>query len=64
MSVGVAGRQGTVDTSLSKPFHGKAGAATMLTPEQSAEHLLRVISHVGADDTGRVFAWDGSRVPA
>lgn len=55
---------GTVDTPLSKPFQGNLAPGKLFTPAQSAAHLLRIIDQVGATDSGCVFAWDGSRVPA
>jgi NAD(P)-dependent dehydrogenase (short-subunit alcohol dehydrogenase family) len=55
---------GTVDTDLSKPFQANVAQGKLFTPAQSAEHLLRVIDRVSPADSGHVFAWDGSRVPA
>lgn len=55
---------GTVDTPLSKPFQGNVAPGKLFSPSVSAAHLLRVIDQVDAADSGRVFAWDGSRVPA
>lgn len=55
---------GTVDTDLSKPFQANVTPGKLFTPAQSAEHLLRVIDRVTPADSGHVFAWDGSRVPA
>jgi NAD(P)-dependent dehydrogenase (short-subunit alcohol dehydrogenase family) len=55
---------GTVDTALSKPFQGGVAPAKLFSPEVSAAHLLRVIDRVGTADSGRVFAWDGSPIPA
>jgi NAD(P)-dependent dehydrogenase (short-subunit alcohol dehydrogenase family) len=55
---------GTVDTPLSRPFHGGVAPAKLFSPEVSAAHLLRVIDQVDAAESGRVFAWDGSPIPA
>ena len=56
---------GTVDTRLSQPFQNNVAPGKLLfSPSQSAAHLLRVIDQVNTVDSGRVFAWDGSRVPA
>jgi NAD(P)-dependent dehydrogenase (short-subunit alcohol dehydrogenase family) len=55
---------GTVDTPLSRPFHGGVAPAKLFSPEVSAAHLLRVIDQVDAAESGRVFAWDGSLIPA
>jgi len=55
---------GTVDTALSKPFQGGVAPGKLFSPTQSAAHLLRVIDPLTPADSGAVFAWDGSRVPA
>jgi NAD(P)-dependent dehydrogenase (short-subunit alcohol dehydrogenase family) len=55
---------GTVDTPLSKPFQGNVAPVKLFSPSVSATHLLRVIEKVDAADSGRVFAWDGSPIPA
>jgi NAD(P)-dependent dehydrogenase (short-subunit alcohol dehydrogenase family) len=55
---------GTVDTPLSEPFQGNVAPGKLFSPSESAAHLLRVIDRVGTADSGRVFAWDGSPVPA
>jgi len=53
---------GTVDTRLSRPFQGNVPDGKLFSATQSAGHLLDVIEQVTPDDTGRVFAWDGSVV--
>lgn len=55
---------GTVDTALSKPFQGSVAPGKLFSPNQSAAHLLRVIDQLTPADSGGVFAWDGSRIPA
>lgn len=55
---------GTVDTSLSRPFQRTVPATRLFEPDTAAAHLLRVVDGLGPDDSGQVFAWDGSRVPA
>ncbi len=55
---------GTVDTDLSQPFSGKLAPDRLFSPAQSADHMLKVIEGVGADDSGRVLAWDGQVIPA
>jgi NAD(P)-dependent dehydrogenase (short-subunit alcohol dehydrogenase family) len=55
---------GTVTTALSEPFRPDPNALGLFTPETSAAHLLRVLEGLGPEDTGRVFAWDGTRIPA
>ena len=55
---------GTVDTNLSAPFQGNVVADKLFSPAQSAAYLLHVIDGLGAEDSGKVFAWDGQEVPA
>lgn len=54
---------GTVDTRLSKPFQGGVPAAKLFSPARSARHLLEVVERLAPEHSGRVYAWDGSRVP-
>ena len=53
---------GTVDTALSKPFHGNVPEGKLFTPEFSAEKLLRVIDGIKAEDSGNLFDWTGKRI--
>lgn len=53
---------GTVDTDLSRPFISRAPADRVFTAETSARHLLGVVSKLVPEDSGGVFAWDGSRI--
>ncbi|MFZ4607185.1 MAG: SDR family NAD(P)-dependent oxidoreductase [Caulobacter sp.] len=55
---------GTVDTGLSRPFQAGVAAERLFTPSGSAAHLLRVLDGLTPADSGGVFAWDGSRIPA
>ncbi len=55
---------GTVDTALSKPFQGAVSPAQLFSADAAAGHLLGVITRLTPADSGRVFAWDGSLVPA
>jgi len=55
---------GTVASGLSQPFRPDATADGVFSPEESAAHLLHVLNGLGPDDTGGVFAWDGSQIPA
>ena len=55
---------GTVASDLSRPFRPDPRADGVFSPEESAAHLLRVLNGLGTDDTGGVFAWDGSPIPA
>jgi NAD(P)-dependent dehydrogenase (short-subunit alcohol dehydrogenase family) len=51
---------GTVDTGLSKPF--QKTAKMLITPDQSAAHLLAVIDSRTPEHTGRLFDWQGLEV--
>lgn len=53
---------GTVDTSLSRPFTGRTPKDKLFSADQSAGYLLNVIDGLVPDDSGSVFAWDGSRI--
>lgn len=52
---------GTVDTGLSKPFQGSA--KTLMTPAESAAHLLDVIDAAQPDWSGGLYDWSGARLP-
>lgn len=54
---------GTVDTSLSEPFQRGVPEGKLFTPDISANHLLEVIDGLTAEDSGKVFAWDGAEIP-
>jgi NAD(P)-dependent dehydrogenase (short-subunit alcohol dehydrogenase family) len=53
---------GTVDTGLSQPFQKNLKPGQLTTPEQSAQYLYDVISGLKHNDSGKVFAWDGSEI--
>ncbi len=55
---------GTVDTGLSAPFQGNVPTNKLFTPDVAAVHLLGVLDDLTTADTGGVFAWDGTRIPA
>lgn len=51
---------GTVATALTAPF---VGGRETLSPDASAENLLRVIDRLASGDSGGFFAWDGAPIP-
>ena len=55
---------GTVETPLSAPFRARLPEARLLSPADSAARLLDVLDRLGPADSGRVFAYDGTDVPA
>lgn len=57
----LAMQPGTVDTGLSKPFQRSAKA--LMTPADSAAHLLGVIDRAGPELSGRLVDWRGDVLP-
>lgn len=53
---------GTVDTALSTPFQRNVPEGQLLSPAQSAEHLLKVCARLLPADSGQVFDWRGERI--
>lgn len=54
---------GTVDTSLSAPFHRGVAPEKLFTADYSAERLLAVLDALAPADSGGFFAWDGQPIP-
>ena len=54
---------GTVDTALSQPFQRGVPEGKLFSPSQAAGHLLGVLDRLTPEDSGRLFAWDGERLP-
>lgn len=55
---------GTVDSALSKPFQKNVADGKLFRPDFSAEKLLSVLQQCQANDSGKIFAWDGQEIPA
>ncbi|NKB54381.1 MAG: SDR family NAD(P)-dependent oxidoreductase [Rhizobiaceae bacterium] len=55
---------GTVDSSLSQPFQRNVTPEKLFTAENSTADMLKVVDNCTADDSGKIFAYDGSEVPA
>ncbi|HBX37513.1 MAG TPA: short-chain dehydrogenase [Pseudohongiella sp.] len=53
---------GTVDSALSEPFQKNVPEDKLFTAEFSVSQLLQVIDKLSTDDSGKVFAWDGSEI--
>jgi len=51
---------GTVDTALSRPFQRNVPKGQLFSTDLAAMHLLKVIEHLDNQDSGQLFAWDGS----
>ncbi|MFT6387892.1 MAG: NAD(P)-dependent dehydrogenase (short-subunit alcohol dehydrogenase family) [Cellvibrionaceae bacterium] len=54
---------GTVDTNLSQPFQQRVPSDKLFTTDYSARQLINVLQGLTVEDSGKVFAWDGSEVP-
>ncbi len=54
---------GTVDTALSRPFQRGVTPGKLLTPAQSAGHILSVLAGLEPKDSGGLFAWSGEQLP-
>ncbi|MEC8859583.1 MAG: SDR family NAD(P)-dependent oxidoreductase [Pseudomonadota bacterium] len=53
---------GTVDSALSEPFQKNVPEDKLFTAEFSVSQLLQVIDKLSTDDSGKIFAWDGSEI--
>lgn len=53
---------GTVDTRLSKPFQRGVPDANLFSASESAGALLRVVSSVTQEDSGKVFDYRGDEI--
>ena len=59
----VALHPGTVDTNLSKPYQTAVKEKKLFTTKQSAQYLIDVLNKLTAEDSGKLFSWDGSTIP-
>ncbi|MFC4292044.1 SDR family NAD(P)-dependent oxidoreductase [Sphingorhabdus arenilitoris] len=53
---------GTVQTPLSEPFGGGHNAPDRFTPDDSASRMLQVLNSLSAEQSGRIFAYDGQEI--
>ena len=53
---------GTVDTRLSKPFQRNVPENKLFTPKFSAASMASVISNLDDNESGSIFAFDGSKI--
>jgi NAD(P)-dependent dehydrogenase (short-subunit alcohol dehydrogenase family) len=58
----VALHPGTVDTALSVPFQANVEPEKLFARDRAARQLLDVVAGLQPEDSGRVFAWDGSEI--
>ena len=59
----IAYHPGTVRTALSKPFLSDDTARITLSPEEAAQHCLRVLERLTPTDTGTFWDWQGQKIP-
>ena len=62
-SVVVTLHPGTVDTALSRPYHGNVPSGHIFDPERAALQLLDVIEELRPPDTGKLFDFEGKEIP-
>ena len=55
---------GTVDSNLSKPFLSNYKKNSVFSPEESVSYLVKVLNSITVNDSGKIFAWDGSEIVA
>lgn len=53
---------GTVATELSAPFRAGLAEGQLHSPLQAAGHLLQVLDNLTAEQSGRIWAWDGEEI--
>ncbi len=53
---------GTVDTRLSEPFQRGVPDGKLFSPVKSARCMLTVLDTLTPQDSGHLFAWDGTRI--
>jgi NAD(P)-dependent dehydrogenase (short-subunit alcohol dehydrogenase family) len=54
---------GTVDSALSAPFQRGIAPGRLFSPDQAASQLLDVLGALTPADSGRLFDWQGQRLP-
>lgn len=54
---------GTVDTPMSAPFKANVKPEQLFSPAVAAQHLLDVIPQMKAEDSGKIFDWQGQIIP-
>ena len=53
---------GTVNTQLSKPFQRNVSENKLFSPEFAASSMAEVIDNLADNESGSVFAFDGSKI--
>ena len=61
-TIAVVLHPGTVDTPLSAPFQRGLAEGQLLTPAESAAHLLDTLDRLTPFDSGHCYDWQGKRI--
>jgi NAD(P)-dependent dehydrogenase (short-subunit alcohol dehydrogenase family) len=61
-AIAVTLHPGTVATPLSEPFRRGVAPDKLFTADYAAERMLATLDALTPDDSGGLFAWDGSRI--
>lgn len=54
---------GTVASKLSEPFQSRVPKDKLFSANHAARQLVSVLETLSSEDSGKVFAWDGSEIP-
>ena len=55
---------GTVASELSAPFQKNVPAEKLFSADFSVAKMMSVLENLNAEDSGKVFAWDGKGIPS
>ena len=53
---------GTVDTNLSKPFQANVPDGKLFTPDYAVSNMMDVVLNATAEQSGRIYAYDGQEI--
>lgn len=62
-SIVVGLHPGTVATKLSEPFQTRVPKDKLFSADYAARQLFSVLEGLCSEDSGKIFAWDGSELP-
>ncbi|XP_047458497.1 C-factor [Mugil cephalus] len=54
---------GTVDTSLSRPYHKNVPKDKLFSTEHSVNCLMSIVDTLSIEKTGKAYNWDGAELP-
>lgn len=64
LAIAAALHPGTVDSQLSQPFQRNVLPQKLNPPDLAARNLLTVLNSLTPTESGGLYAWDGSKIPA